>query len=462
MMTTTKRIDASDAIVAPWKAALNELPGGPNIAHVEEYFDVWAADEMKFRAFVDNVNLIDFHAHIRQQQAKDADGSPKSQFGNDLRILSGGIVVISIDGPMQKHHSSFSGGTSTIETRRDVRHAMVNDEILGVVLRIDSAGGTVSGTHDLAMDVRALASKKPVYVFIEDICASAAYWVASQGTKVFANAPAIIGSIGTFLVITDTSKANEEAGIKVEVIRAGEFKGAGVEGTELTVEQRAEFQRTVNDLNAHFLKGVSVGRKMSMTQVKAIADGRVFVGKEAIENGMIDEVKSFDDTMLAIRRETAGSRQSNPKSKGVTMSGDKATAEPTAASFVELTKRFPTASAEFIVQCQKEELTMEDAVTVRMAALEKQAADAKAEAKAAKEVPSNPPTGTRIEADGASDTEIGDAQEQIDAKAATLMGRGLSKAEAYKEVLLANPDLRAASVMQHNRKHGRRHAVVNV
>jgi hypothetical protein len=100
----------------------------------------------------------------------------------------------------------------------------------------------VAGTEELAADVAALAKIKPVHAFIDDLGASAAYWVASQAQAVYATASARVGSIGVILPFIDSTEAFKQAGLKVEVFAAGKFKSAGTPGVPLTDAQRALLQ----------------------------------------------------------------------------------------------------------------------------------------------------------------------------------------------------------------------------
>lgn len=206
-----------------------------------------------------------------------------------------GIAYISMVGPMTKAPTSFDSGCSTVLVRRQMRFALSDPDVKGIVLRIDSPGGSVSGTNDLASDVAMVAKKKPVYGYCEDYCCSAAYWVGSQCTKLYANETALIGSIGTLLVIEDWSKLYENVGVAVHVIATGDYKGAGATGAPLTAEHLADFQRIVDDLNSHFLQGVGRGRGLNSEAVNAIADGRVHLAAEAMRIGLVDAVAAFDD-----------------------------------------------------------------------------------------------------------------------------------------------------------------------
>ncbi|MDA0707428.1 MAG: S49 family peptidase, partial [Proteobacteria bacterium] len=134
-------------------------------------------------------------------------------------VEDGSIAVISIDGVMSRG-GSFWGGTSTASVVQQVHAAMGNPRIKGIVLSINSPGGYSAGTKELADAVSQAKAEKPVYASISDVGASAAYWVASQATKVFAAPDAIVGSIGTYTVLPDIHRMAENAGVTIHVIRA--------------------------------------------------------------------------------------------------------------------------------------------------------------------------------------------------------------------------------------------------
>ncbi len=261
-----------------------------------QHFGPWMVEEGWFRQAVDAVKAGTY--------------APKnaSPAGRSYSMI-GKTAVIQIMGQMTKGESSF-GGASSVLTRRSIREAVNDTNVSAILLQIDSPGGTVAGTADLAADVAAADQKKPVYTYFEDLGASAAYWVGSQARQVFANATALVGSIGTVLVLEDTSGAMEKAGVKVHVISTGAYKGAGSDGAPITEQQLGQFQQMVDDLNKHFLAGVAAGRKMTDSQVRNVADGRVFVADQAKTLGLIDRVATLDQVVQFIAQETF--RMENP------------------------------------------------------------------------------------------------------------------------------------------------------
>jgi len=104
--------------------------------------------------------------------------------------------------------------------------------------------------------------------------------------------------------MVDSSERAKRKGVYVHVVRAGEFKGTGVEGTPIDAKQRAELQRTVDTVNDHFVTAVAAGRKIHPRKARDLADGRVHVGMEAVRMGLIDGVDSFDGTLARLAQAT--------------------------------------------------------------------------------------------------------------------------------------------------------------
>lgn len=229
----------------------------------------------------------------------------------------GDVLVVDIRGVMSRG-GDYWGGTSTEAIATALTEAKQDASIKGVLLSINSPGGTFAGTMELGQIVKDLASVKPVYSAITDLGASAAYWAASQSSKVFAAPDALVGSIGTFAAVADYSRMFENAGVKVHVIRAdttGEFKGAGTIGTSITETQLANMRQVMTSRNQFFLDAVSMGRNMPAAQLAQIADGRVFTAQESVQLGLVDQVgtasQALSELMSAITSNSKGKAMSS-------------------------------------------------------------------------------------------------------------------------------------------------------
>lgn len=216
-------------------------------------------------------------------------------------IVQDGVAILPLDGPLMKARSKF-GGTSTVATRHLLRQALADDAVSAVMLRIESPGGHVSGTMELAEDVRAATGRKPVHAYIEDIGASAAYWVASQAERITSNAMADVGSIGVYAVLYDETAAAEMEGVKVVVVSSGPAKGAGVPGTPITEEIVAEVRASVDAVSEEFFGAVRKGRSLTPARLEAVTGGGIWPAKEAERLGLLDAVERWEDALSAASR----------------------------------------------------------------------------------------------------------------------------------------------------------------
>ena len=205
-----------------------------------------------------------------------------------------GVLVLDMVGPVTKGFSKY-GGTSTVAMRETIREAAKDDSVKGILLHIDSPGGTVAGTQELANDVAAFTLKKPMAVHASGIMASAAYWIGAWATTIAADETTEVGSLGTYLTVVDSSGAAEMEGIKVHLVTSGEFKGLGAAGVEVSDTHLAHLQEVIDDINGLFMRDVSAARGFDVVGA-GIADGRTFIASKALGHGLIDRVQSLDES----------------------------------------------------------------------------------------------------------------------------------------------------------------------
>lgn len=224
--------------------------------------------------------------------------------GRDLMaVTKDGIAIIPIVGPITKGVSSF-GGASSILLRRSIRAAVSDPDVKGIMLKIDSPGGAVSGTDELGQDIfRARASGKPIAAHAEDAMASGALWLGTQAGFVSASRMTWIGSIGVVMRVEDTSKQAEMEGRKVHVIATGPMKGAFTEGVEITDDQLEYAQGKAEQINSVFMSAIAKGRGLSTSDVKELATGETWLAADAKKFGLIDDVMQFDQAMTRLVKE---------------------------------------------------------------------------------------------------------------------------------------------------------------
>jgi signal peptide peptidase SppA len=182
-----------------------------------------------------------------------------------------------------------------VAAREQIRNLANDESVLEIVLLVDSPGGTVSGTHDLYLTVAEAAKRKRVTAFIEDLGASGAYYAVSAATEIVMNATGVAGSIGVYVVLTDASRALQAEGVDVLVVRSGPYKGTATWGAKISQAEIDQVQHFVDAQARHFIAAVAKGRGMSVKRVSELADGRVFLGAEAVAVRLVDRIDTFDN-----------------------------------------------------------------------------------------------------------------------------------------------------------------------
>ena len=423
---------------------------------LDQYVGLWAIDETAGMQLFDHARRLDLAGHVAQTHSAGRDiaaATVADQAADELTI-----AVIDIRGTMTKRGSSLSDAGSTVLIRRELRQAARDGGVDGILLRIDSPGGTVSGTADLAAEVAEANGRKPVYAFAEDTTASAAYWVASQAAKVYANnRTAKVGSIGTLLYLYDLSGMAEKEGVRPVVIKTGDLKGVGVPGAAVTEQHEAYLQEIVDQTQAEFTAGVMAGRGMNSEQVAAVATGRVYNAGEAQRVGLIDGIESFDQTLALLAAEIRGRRRN---SRGSQMSAEQESQQgPQPATFKELKAAFPNATAEFLTAQLEADATIDQARAAYTKALEERAAAAEARAQEAETAAKQAQAGKAPGVDGlpegqgqSTDTDAGDFRALVAERARE---RNIPTHLAARQIAREHPEARQAAVAEHNAQHAR-------
>jgi signal peptide peptidase SppA len=216
-------------------------------------------------------------------------------------------AVIPIIGPIAKDEwIEYWGGTSSLTAQARIQAARRDPNVDSILLLVDSPGGEVAGTEELANEVAAAAREMPVHAHIDDLGASAAYWVASQARTISANASALIGSIGAIVVVYDWSKLFEEMGIQVHVVASGDKKAPIVTGKPVTKEGLADLQAMIDGVAEIFQQAVGAGRDLSAKVLKDVSDARIMRASEALELGLIDSIGSRQAAYDGLRGSVAG------------------------------------------------------------------------------------------------------------------------------------------------------------
>jgi len=219
-----------------------------------------------------------------------------------------GIAVIRIRGIMEKY-ALWSDETSTILIRRTIQAASNDKDVEAILLAIDSPGGSVDGIAELEDVLFQTRQAKRLVVQVDGLAASAGYWTASQASAIYAHRLDEVGSIGVFMIVDDSSKYFEDKGVKAHLITTGDYKGAGIAGTEITEKQLEHWRGVVNTYYEAFISAINKGRNLlSVEQIKEIADGRIFIGEAAVDNHLIDGIQTFEQTLGILRADLEQAR----------------------------------------------------------------------------------------------------------------------------------------------------------
>jgi len=221
--------------------------------------------------------------------------------------MEGSTAVIPIMGPIVKKANLFtriSGGTSAELLERDIKDAISDDDVRSIALLIDSPGGSVDGPFDVADVVMGCRGKKPIMAYADGQMTSAAYLIGSAADKVFASKTSRVGSIGVIMAHYDYSKAQEMQGVKKTYLYSGKYKAMGHDSEPLTDEARKYLQGHLDDYYTMFVDMVATQRGVdTKTVLDKMADGKVFIGKKAIDAGLIDGISTFKGALTYLMDE---------------------------------------------------------------------------------------------------------------------------------------------------------------
>jgi signal peptide peptidase SppA len=209
-------------------------------------------------------------------------------------ITQRGNMVDDVSGP---------GSTSTQQFASALRALLTDDTVSQILIDIDSPGGSVYGVAELADEIQAARSHKPVVAIANSLAASAAYWIGSAASEFYVTPGGEVGSIGVWQAHQDFSKALDEAGVKTTLISAGKYKVEGNPYSALDEEAQSFMQSRVDDYYAAFTKAVARGRNVPIAQVReGMGQGRVLGADAALAQNMVDGIATFDEVLKKMRR----------------------------------------------------------------------------------------------------------------------------------------------------------------
>ncbi|MBR9802798.1 S49 family peptidase [bacterium] len=215
----------------------------------------------------------------------------------------GATALVHISGPLTKNPTLFTmlfNASTYAGVSEAIQRAADNPAVDRIVLLIDSPGGTVDGVQETGKLIAEVNRKKPVVAVVDGVAASAAYWLASQAGQIYATGTlSAVGSIGVRMTLFDVSKQLAKEGVRPVIIDTGNKKSVGAFGRAITDADREYIQNRINVVFDEFQSVVATGRKMPLSRLKPLADGGMFYAGEALQNGLIDGVKSLREVLAS-------------------------------------------------------------------------------------------------------------------------------------------------------------------
>ena len=218
------------------------------------------------------------------------------------------VAVINIEGTIvcgadsKENLFNQANGVTSGSIMKQIREAAADDSVKALLLRIDSGGGSATAAEEVGRELIRFKeeAKKPIVATMGNTGASAAYWIAACASdKIYANATTLTGSIGVYMPYMNTEELFKKIGITSDKIKSGPYKDIMTNDRPMTKEEKEILQNIVDEIYDQFVYTVSAGRTMETSKVRAIADGRIYTGRQAKNIGLVDELGDYYDALAA-------------------------------------------------------------------------------------------------------------------------------------------------------------------
>ncbi|MEM7800135.1 MAG: signal peptide peptidase SppA [Chloroflexota bacterium] len=204
------------------------------------------------------------------------------------------VAVVRVEGAIiGTDDTNYLAGAGSGTINAELARAEADEDVKAIVLRVDSPGGTVTGSAQIHEYLRDEVSK-PVVVSMANVAASGGYYISTAADYIMARRETTTGSLGVILTLYDVNEFLDEWGVDVISVTSGPNKSIGNPWENLTSEQEEILQSYVNDSYDQFVGVIVEGRELDESLVREIADGRIYNGNRALEIGLIDEIGNFE------------------------------------------------------------------------------------------------------------------------------------------------------------------------
>ena len=187
--------------------------------------------------------------------------------------------------------------SDSTEVIRQFRIAERDASIKGIVLRVNSPGGAVGASQAIYRAIEKIRDKKPVVVSMENVAASGGYYISAPANVIYANPGTITGSIGVIIQHVDATEILNKIGLKIENIKSGKNKDILYPNHKLTPEQKKLLESTILDVYEQFLDAIVKYRPIKKEELRKVADGRIFSGKQALKLKLVDKLGNIQDAI---------------------------------------------------------------------------------------------------------------------------------------------------------------------
>lgn len=221
-------------------------------------------------------------------------GSKRSSQAEKIAVIY--VEGVIVGGRGQSNVFVEQGGTDLVI--KQLHEARDDESVKAIVLRINSPGGSAAASQEVGEEIKKVRAKgKIVVTSMGDVAASGGYWLAACTDKIYANSTTMTGSIGVYMPYANWEELYKKVGIYQEKIKSGAHKDILSPERPMTSEERAIIQVMVDDIYNQFVAVVADGRKMDETEVRKLADGRIYTGNQAKQLGLVDELGNMYDAI---------------------------------------------------------------------------------------------------------------------------------------------------------------------
>lgn len=316
-MSEANREQVTSYLTSIWKQMVADVSTSRKIkeTQVEILADsltaMRSASEVKKSKLIDKLVYLDeVKSMLRHQMGLEEDETltfasvsdvAKSQDVTDVKdkkiaiYYAYGDIVDNIaeDSPLKK-----SSSICPTVMNKDLQELADDDDIVAVVIRVNSGGGSAYASEQIWRQIELLKEKKPVVISMGGMAASGGYYISCGANKIIAEPTTLTGSIGIFGMIPDASELlTQKIGLHYDVVKTNALADFGSTGRPMNVQESQLLQARINRGYELFTGRVAMGRKMKIDKVKEIAEGRVWTGRQAKERGLVDQLGNLNDAV---------------------------------------------------------------------------------------------------------------------------------------------------------------------